>query len=372
VTPVPLLDLRAQYATIRDEVRTALDAVLESQRFILGPEVESLEREIATYCQTRYAVGVSSGTDALLIALMAIDLRQGDEVITTPYSFFATAGSIARLGGTPVFVDIDRATFNIQADAIEARITSRTKAIIPVHLFGLMADMDTISRIARRHNLAVIEDAAQAIGSDRNGKRAGSAGQMGCFSFYPSKNLGGFGDGGIVTPNDSALYERLRQLRNHGISQAAYHSGIVGGNFRLDAIQAAVLRVKLKYLDRWTEARRRNATAYRESLNGCQTIELPDDIAGTRHVYNQFVIRTERRDQVIAFLKERGIGNEVYYPVPLHLQECFKNLGYKAGDLPVSEEASRRSLALPIYPELTPEMIQTVANAIRLEGVQAR
>jgi dTDP-4-amino-4,6-dideoxygalactose transaminase len=363
VTSVPLLDLKAQYATIRDEIRSALDAVLESQRFILGPEVEAFESEIAAYSQARYAVGVSSGTDALLIALMAIDLQPGDEVITTPYSFFATAGSIARLGGRPVFVDIDEATFNIEPAAIEAKITSRTKAIIPVHLFGLMADMDAISSIARRHKLVVIEDAAQAIGSERNGKRAGSAGHMGCFSFYPSKNLGGFGDGGMVTTGDAALNDRLRLLRMHGFRKT-YHNEVLGGNFRLDEIQAAVLRVKLKYLYAWTEARRINATRYRDALNGCRSIELPDDIADVRHIYNQFVIRTDRRDQLIAFLHERGIGNEVYYPVPLHLQECFKNLGYKAGDFPVSEAASQRSLALPIYPELTPRMIQTVANAI--------
>ena len=361
--PVPLLDLKAQYAAIRDEIRTAVDAVMESQRFILGPEVESLEREIAAYSQARYAVGVSSGTDALLIALMAINLQPGDEVITTPYSFFATAGSIARLGGKPVFVDIDARNFNIAASAIQARISSRTRAIIPVHLFGLMADMDTILEIGRRHNLVVIEDAAQAIGAARNGRRAGSVGHIGCFSFYPSKNLGGFGDGGMVTTNDPALDDRLRLLRTHGFRKT-YHHEVVGGNFRLDEIQAAVLRVKLRHLDQWTEARRRNAEIYREALGQCRTIDLPIDIPDCRHIYNQFVISSDRRDPLMTFLRQRGIGNEVYYPVPLHLQECFKDLGYSTGDFPNSESASRRSLALPIYPELTPGMIQTVAKAI--------
>ncbi len=360
---VPLLDLKTQYASIRSEVRAALDRVMDSQRFILGPEVEALEREIASYSRCAHAVGVSSGTDALLAALMAIDIKPGDEVITTPYSFFASAGTIARLGATPVFVDIDRATFNINPAGIESKISPRTRAIIPVHLFGQMADTTAIMDIARRHKLSVIEDAAQAIGAERNGQRAGSIGDLGCFSFFPSKNLGGFGDAGMVTTNDADLAERLRLLRSHGF-KTKYHNEILGGNFRLDEIQAAVLRVKLKYLDGWTEGRRKNAAFYRESLGKVRPVELLDEVPGSRHTYNQFVIRTQRRDGLIGHLKEQGIGCEVYYPIPLHLQPCFAGLGYKAGDFPISEAASNESLALPIYPELTADMLQTVSCAI--------
>jgi dTDP-4-amino-4,6-dideoxygalactose transaminase len=360
---IPLLDLKAQYASIRDEVRSAIDRVLESQRFILGPEGENLEREIAAYCRCSHAVGVSSGTDALLAALMAIDLTPGDEVITTPYSFFATAGSIVRLGGKPVFVDIEAGSYNIDPSRIEAKISSRTRAIIPVHLFGQVADMTAISEIAARHKLSVIEDAAQAIGAEWNGKRAGSIGHLGCFSFYPSKNLGGAGDGGMVTTNDKDLADRLRLLRSHGFHNK-YYSEIVGGNFRLDEVQAAVLRVKFKYLDTWTEARRRNADLYRDSIPNAAGVELPRENPNSRHIYHQFVIRSRKRDELMAHLKKQEIGCEVYYPVPLHLQDCFADLGYKNGDLPVSEAASKETLALPIYPELTPEMIRAVANAI--------
>ena len=360
---VPLLDLKEQYASIKDEVRAAIDRVVESQRFILGPEVENLEREIAAYCGCSYGIGVSSGTDALLVALMAIDLKPGDEVITSPYSFFATASSIARLGGKPVFADIDARTYNIDAAQIESKISGRTRAIIPVHLFGQMADMSSIAAIAARHNLYVIEDAAQAIGAELNGKRAGSIGHLGCFSFYPSKNLGGFGDGGMLTTNDKDLAGRVRLLRAHGASRK-YHSQIVGGNFRLDELQAAVLRVKLKYLDGWTEARRRNAAFYRECLVKSGCVELPHEIPNSRHIYNQFVIRTERRDELMAHFKNEEIGCEVYYPVPLHLQGCFEDLGYKTGDFPVSETAAKECLALPIYPELSPDMIRTVVRAM--------
>jgi dTDP-4-amino-4,6-dideoxygalactose transaminase len=361
--PVLLLDLKAQYASIRDEVRSAIDRVLESQQFILGPEVESLEREIAGYCACSYGTGVSSGTDALLVALMAIDLKPGDEVITTPYSFFATAGAIARLGAKPVFADIDRKTYNIDPAEIEAKISERTRAIIPVHLFGQMADMPAIAEIAYRHSLYVIEDAAQAIGAEWHGRRAGSIGHFGCLSFYPSKNLGGFGDGGMVLTNDRHLAERVRLLRNHGFHKK-YHSEILGGNFRLDELQAAVLRVKLKYLDVWTEGRRRNAAFYRESLVKSGSVELPHESPNSRHIYNQFVIRSMRRDELMAHLKNQGIGCEIYYPEPLHLQSCFRDLGFKNGDFPASETASSESLALPIYPELTLEMIRTVVRAI--------
>ncbi|MBI2150543.1 MAG: DegT/DnrJ/EryC1/StrS family aminotransferase [Acidobacteria bacterium] len=360
---VPLLDLKAQYATIREEIRPALDRVLESQRFILGPEGEALEKEIAAYSRCPHAIAVSSGTDALLAALMAIEIRPGDEVITSPYSFFATASAIARLGAKPVFADIDRGTFNIDPAGIEARITSRTRAIIPVHLFGQMADMPPLMDIARRRNLAVIEDAAQAIGAEFDGRRAGSIGDLGCFSFYPTKNLGGFGEGGMVMAKDSGLADRLRLLRNHGF-RIKYHSEILGGNFRLDEIQAAVLRVKLRHLDEWTEGRRRNATRYREALAPAASIELPHEVPNSRHIYNQFVIRAARRDGLMAHLKGKGIGCEVYYPVPLHLQTCFRDLGNKAGDFPISESASSESLAIPIYAELTPAMIQAVSRAL--------
>jgi dTDP-4-amino-4,6-dideoxygalactose transaminase len=304
---IPLLDLKAQYASIRDEIREAVDRVMDSQQFILGPEVEALEREVAEYCHCRHAIGISSGTDALLVVLMALDIRPGDEVITSSYSFFATAGAIARLGATPVFVDIDSATFNIEPAAIESRITRRTRAILPVHLYGQMADMDAILKIASKHKLPVIEDAAQAIGAERSGHRAGSAGDAGCLSFFPSKNLGGAGDGGMVTTNNAELAESVRMLRNHGF-RTKYHNELLGGNFRLDALQAAVLRVKLRHLDRWTQCRQRNAAEYRQVLP--PGVGLPVEVAG-RHVYNQFVIRHPRRDALIDYLKAQQIGCEV-------------------------------------------------------------
>jgi dTDP-4-amino-4,6-dideoxygalactose transaminase len=379
--PVPLLDLKAQYAPIREEVRAAIDRVADTQHFIGGPEVEALEREVAAYSQAQFGVGVSSGTDALLAALMAIDIRPGDEVITTAYSFFATAGSIYRLGATPVFVDINPTSYNIEPAQIEAAITARTRAIIPVHLYGQMADMDPIMEIAGRHNLIVIEDAAQAIGAEYKGRRAGSIGHFGCFSFFPSKNLGAFGDGGMIVANDSTLAHKARLLRNHGAEPKYYHK-LVGGNFRLDALQAAILRVKLKYLDGWTAARQRNADHYRRlfaeaglaenaegrrqpaTRNPQYPIILPCDVGYGRHIYNQFVIRADRRDAVMAVLKARKIGHEIYYPVPLHLQECFAGLGYRPGDLPESERAANETLALPIYGELTGEMQTAVMSAV--------
>ena len=307
---VPLLDLKAQYETIRDEIRSALDRVLESQHFILGPEVEVLEREVAAYSQCRFGIGVSSGTDALLVALMAIGLKPGDEVITTPYTFFATAGGVSRLGGVPVFVDIEPGTFNIDPNQIESKLSPRTRAIIPVHLFGQMTDMDAIMDIATRHGVRVIEDAAQAIGAEHKGRRAGSVGHLGCFSFYPTKNLGGFGDGGMVTTNDQDLADRLRVLRAHGI-RSRYHNEVVGGNFRLDEIQAAVLRVKLKHLDKWTEGRRRNAGLYRKFFDAGwlslhPELSLPADDSAGRHIYNQFVIRHKKRDGLMNHLRDSG------------------------------------------------------------------
>jgi dTDP-4-amino-4,6-dideoxygalactose transaminase len=376
IISVPLLDLKAQYATIRDEVQAALDRVIGTQYFILGPEVEALENEVAAYSQCQFGIGVSSGTDALLASLMAIGIKPGDEVVTTPYTFFATAGCVARLGAKAVFVDIDPLTYNINPADLEAAITERTRAIIPVHLFGQMADMAPIMEIAGRHNMYVIEDAAQAIGSEYKGRRAGSVGHLGCFSFFPSKNLGAFGDGGMVTTNDPTLADQVRLLRGHGARPKYYHK-IVGGNFRLDALQAAVLRVKLKYLDGWSAARQRNAATYRglfsaaglvrEDTSGLDRragVVLPHDAGYGRHIYNQFVIRVPRRDELMAYFKERHIGCEIYYPVSLHLQECFADWGYGVGDFPRSEAAAAQTLALPIYPELTEEMLGTVVGAI--------
>ncbi|MGH7825196.1 MAG: DegT/DnrJ/EryC1/StrS family aminotransferase [Candidatus Binatia bacterium] len=362
---IPLLDLQAQYASIRSEIREAIDRVCESQRFILGPEVAALEEEIANFCGARFAVGMSSGTDALLASLMAAGVGPGDEVITTTYSFFATAGSIVRVGATPVFVDIDPQTFNLDSALVEAQVTSRTKAIMPVHLFGRCAEMEPILQVADKYNLCVIEDAAQAIGArDSAGRQAGTIGRMGCFSFFPSKNLGAFGDGGMAVTNDKDLAESLRTLRIHGGKPKYYHR-VVGGNFRLDAIQAAILRVKLKYLALWSEKRRNNAGRYRRlfaELGLAEGVSLPSDAPG--HIYNQFVGRFPDRDDLQTFLRERGIETEVYYPVPLHVQECFQNLGKRAGDFPRAEDASRESLALPVYPELTPEQLAYVARQI--------
>lgn len=377
--PVPLLDLKAQYKTIRDEVREAMDRVADSQHFILGPEVEALEAEVAAYSQCKFGIGVTSGSDALLVTLMALNIKPGDEVITPPYTFFATAGAVSRLGAKPVFVDIDPLTYNLDPAKIEEAVTERTRAIIPVHLYGQMADMNPMMEIAARHNLYVIEDAAQAIGSEYEGRRAGSIGHFGCLSFFPSKNLGGFGDGGMVTANDAELTDRVKLLRNHGY-RPKYYNKVVGGNFRLDAIQAAILRVKLKYLDEWTEGRQRNAALYRSLFaeaglgldnsspqgysDDRSNISLPVESPNVRHIYNQFVIRCHRRDELMAHLKERKIGTEIYYPVPMHLQECFADLGYSEGDFPVSERAANETLALPIYPELSEEMITIVVEAI--------
>jgi dTDP-4-amino-4,6-dideoxygalactose transaminase len=370
IMEVPLLDLKGQYRSIRAELDAAVAAVIESQYFILGPEVAALEEEVAAYCGTAFGIGMSSGTDALLAALMAADVGTGDEVVTSPYTFFATAGTIARLGARPVFVDIDPLTFNIAADAVTAALTSRTRAIMPVHLYGRMAGMDPIMEAGRAHGVDVIEDAAQAIGAfDAQGRRAGAVGDMGCFSFFPSKNLGGFGDGGMTVTGDAGLAGRLRMLRMHGMEPKYYHS-IVGGNFRLDALQAAVLRVKLRYLDSWTVARRRNADRYRELFAQAGVgredtdapVVLPRDEPG--HIYNQFVIRAADRDELQQHLRAHGVGTEVYYPVPLHLQECFRDLGYGAGSMPEAERAARETLALPIYPELTDSQLSHVVETI--------
>lgn len=359
---VPLLDLKAQYATIRDEVLAAVQEVLDSQVCIGGPKVAELEQKVAALCGCAYGVGVSSGTDALLCSMMSLAIKPGDEVITTPFTFFATAGSIARLGATPVFADIDSRTYNLNPEAIESAITPRTKAIIPVHLFGQMADMDSIMTIAERNGLAIIGDAAQAISATYKGRRSGSIGTLGCLSFFPSKNLGAAGDGGMVVTNDETLYERLVMMRNHG-SKPKYWNPYVGGNFRLDPIQAAVLLVKLPYLEEWSGARRRNAVYYDERL-GPLGVCIPYVRPDCTIVYNQYVIRVERRDELKLHLAQRGVQTEIYYPSPLHLQPCFADLGYEPGCLPESERASRTVLALPIYPELPHSHREFVADAI--------
>jgi dTDP-4-amino-4,6-dideoxygalactose transaminase len=373
--PIPILDLKAQYSSIKEEIQVAIERVLDSQQFILGTEVQALEKVLADYCQCKFAFGVSSGTDALLLSLMAIDIKPGDEVITTPYSFFATSGSIVRLGAKPVYVDIDPASFNIQPDHIEPKITSRTKAILPVHLAGQVANMDPIMEIAKQHGLFVIEDACQAIGADYMGKRAGSMGQLGCFSFFPSKNLGGYGDSGMVTCNDDHLADKISLLRNHG-QRPKYHNHLVGGNFRMDAIQAAVLRVKFKHLEDWTETRRKHAFTYRQlfAMNGISVplleigdkkgIVPPIETGFGRHIYHLYMIRTKYRDELSTYLKTQGIGTEIYYPIPLHLQECFSDMGFKPGDFPQSEMAAIETLALPIYPELSEAMLARIVDVI--------
>ncbi len=366
---VPLLDLKAQYATIRQEIHTAVDAVLESQQCILGPVVSECEAKLAAYCGCPHAITVSSGSDALLISLMAENISPGDEVITTPYTFFATAGAIARLGAKPVFVDIDPATYNINPAGIEKKITKSTKAIMPVHLYGQCAEMDAIMDIANRHGIPVVEDAAQAIGAEYKGRRAGSMGRYGCFSFFPSKNLGAAGDGGMVTVSDPELNERLQMLRNHGM-KPKYYYGLIGGNFRFDAVQAAIINVKLQYLDRWTAGRQSNAARYRRLFEEAGLlkeglVQLPYEVPGNRHIYNQFVIRVSRRDELLAHLKAQQIGVEVYYPVPLHIQECFAYLGHHEGEFPESERAAKETLALPIYPELSDQQAQWVVDAIQ-------
>ncbi|HEY2587175.1 MAG TPA: DegT/DnrJ/EryC1/StrS family aminotransferase [Tepidisphaeraceae bacterium] len=361
---VKLLDLQGQYLPIRNEIRRAIDEVCDSQALILGPHVEKFEKHLAEYCQTKHAIGVSSGTDALLCALMALGIKPGDEVICPSFTFFATAGSIARLGAVPVFAEIDPATFNLDPNQLEKKITPKTRAILPVHLFGQVAAMEAINEIACRHGLTVIEDAAQAIGAKRNGKPACSEGFAGCLSFYPTKNLGAFGDAGAICTNDDTLAETCRLLRVHG-SGHQYHHKLIGGMFRLAAIQAAVLDVKLKYLDGWHAGRRSNAKLYDKLLAGSKVV-TPKIDQGNWSIYNQYVVRVRvpDRDRVKQELAARGVGSAVYYPIPLHLQECFRHLGYKDGDLPESERACREVLALPVYPELEEEQVRYVAKQL--------
>jgi len=363
---VPLLDLQAQNGPLRAEILAAIARVADSQRFIMGPEIDGLERELAALLGIRHAIGVSSGTDAVLLALMALDVKPGDEVITPTYSFFATAGCVSRLGARPVLVDNDPETFNVDPDAVAAAVTPRTKAIIPVHLFGQSAEMDPIMRTAERTGVPVVEDAAQAIGATYHSRPLGGIGAFGCFSFFPSKNLGAFGDAGLVTTNDDALAKRARLLRTHGMEPKYYHQ-LVGGNFRMDALQAAVLRVKAPHLAAWTEGRRRNAGRYRElfAASGIgNAVVLPREPQDRLHIYNQFVIRSAERDALKAHLDAHGIGNEIYYPIPFHLQPCFADLGYRRGQFPHAERAAAESLAIPIYGELTREQQEAVVSTI--------
>ena len=370
---VPLVDLGAQYDTIRDEVVAAVTRVCDSQRFILGPEVELVEKELAEYLSAKHAVGMSSGTDALLAIMMGLGVGPGDEVITTAYSFFAAAGSIARLGATPVFVDINPATFNIDPDAARAAMTSRTKAIVPVHLFGLSADMDPLLEAVSKHGVPIIEDACQAFVARYRGLPVGALGVAGGLSFFPSKSLGAYGDGGLIVTNDGVLAERLRLLRAHGAEPKYVHK-IVGGNFRLDAMQAAILRAKLPHVSQWFEARREAASRYRHLFADADVevfgVELPVEPQDRWHTYHQYVVRAPRRDELHAHLESHGIETAIYYPVPLHRQECFASLGYSEGTLPQSEAAARTALALPMYPELTEEqqahVVKTIAEYLRM------
>jgi dTDP-4-amino-4,6-dideoxygalactose transaminase len=382
MTNVPLLDLKAQFAQIRSEVMPIIEQVCESQRFILGEHVLALETEVARYCASSAGIGVSSGTDALLLALMALEVGAGDEIITSPFTFFATAGTIARLGARPVFCDIDPVTFNLSPAAVQdfverqCRVAAgqlinratggRIKALMPVHLYGQSADMQPLMAIARAHGLKVVEDAAQAIGTEYQGTRVGCIGDIGCFSFFPSKNLGAFGDAGLCTTNDAQLAESMRVLRVHGGKPKYFHS-VIGGNFRIDELQAAVLRVKLKYLDGWTEGRRRNAAFYDAAFAAAGLagqVVTPRNVGNGRHIFNQYVVRVKNRDALKDFLTARGIGTEIYYPVPLHLQQCFAYLKHAAGDFPESERAAGETLALPIYPELAQSQLEAVVAAI--------
>jgi len=362
---VPLLDLGPQHARLMPQLREAFDSIVASGRFILGPHVDQLEQGLSKYCGARHALGVSSGTDALLLAMMAMDIGAGDEVITSPFTFFATAGCIARLGAKPVFVDIDPDSFNIDPDRIEAAITPRTRAIMPVHLFGQTADMAAIMAIARRRNLRVIEDACQAIGAKQGEQRTGVLGDVAAFSFYPTKNLAGMGDSGALTTDDPDLHLRMKMLRLHG-EETRYHHTLVGGNFRIDALQAAFLNIKLPHLDSWAEARRANAASYAEKLAGLPVV-VPRQLPGRFHVFNQFTLRVPsgKRDELRKHLTSKSIGSEVYYPVPLHLQKCFASLGHRVGDFPLAERAASEVLSIPIHPDLGPEAQAEVVGVIR-------
>ncbi len=361
---VPLLDLKTQYAALKSEIMPVVERVLDGQYMINGPEVGEFECQASGYCNTKFAVGCSSGTDALILAMMALDLKPGDEIITTPFTFFATVGSIHRQGLTPVFVDIDPKTFNFDAEQLEEAVNEKTRAIMPVHLFGQMADMDTVLDVAEKHDLKVIEDAAQSIGAKQNGAPAGSLSDMGCFSFFPSKNLGGAGDGGLITCQDEDLYKRLLMLRNHGAQERYYHDE-VGGNFRIDTLQAAYLSIKLKHLDNWHEGRRKNAALYDEHLAGVEQVTTPIIADGNESIYNQYTLRVQQRDELQKYLGEAGVGSAIYYPLCMHEQKCFSYLGNKAGDFPVAEQAAAEVLSIPIYPELTEAQLGHVVETIK-------
>ncbi|MCP5008193.1 MAG: DegT/DnrJ/EryC1/StrS family aminotransferase [Planctomycetes bacterium] len=366
---VPLIDLRRQYSGIKNEINSAIEKVLESQSFILGPHVEKFEKRIAEYCNVKHAIGVSSGSDALFLALKSSGIGNGDEVITTPFTFFATAGSICNAGAAPVFVDIDPETYNISTDLIKRRITKRTKAIIPVHLYGQCADMEPISAIAEEYGLKVIEDAAQAIGAEYKGRKAGSLGDIGCFSFFPSKNLGGFGDGGLVTCNCDELAKKVKMLRVHGGETKNYYP-LVGINGRLDALQAAILTVKLKYIDKWNENRRQKASYYTEQLAELK-VSLPETAFFNKHVFHLFVIRVKERDKLLEHFKERSIDCAVHYPVPQHLQKCLDFLGYEEGDMPEAERAAKEIVAIPNFPEITNSEQDYVIEALKAFFVES-
>lgn len=363
---IPLLDLKAQFSSLEKEIEEALLRVLRSGQYILGPEVEALEQKVAELCGCQYGIGVASGTDALILALKAAGIGEGDEVITSPFTFIASASSIVHCGARPVFVDIDPRTYNLNPDLIEKAITRKTRAIIPVHLYGQPAEMDKILELARSYNLFVIEDVAQAIGARYKGKTVGQFGQAGCLSFFPSKNLGAFGDGGLVVTNDPEIAEKVRMLRAHG-SKPKYYHHMIGYNSRLDAIQAAILQVKLSYLNTWTEARQRLASRYNELLSEIKDVITPYIAPECSHVFHQYTIRIpgEKRDELRNYLKQRGIETQVYYPLPLHLQPCFSHLGYKEGDFPESERASREVLSLPMYPELGEDDQNYIVGAIK-------
>ncbi|MBN2191034.1 MAG: DegT/DnrJ/EryC1/StrS family aminotransferase [Candidatus Aureabacteria bacterium] len=361
---IPIIDLGKLYNEIKPEIDSAVSKVIADTKFILGPEVCEIEKKIAEYCRSEYAVGCASGTDAILLSLMSLGIEPGDEIITTPFTFFATAGSISRLGAIPVFVDIDPGTFNLNPELVEMKVTNRTKGILPVHLFGQMVDMDPLMDLKKRYNLFIVEDACQSIGAKYKNKIAGSVGDTGCFSFFPTKNLGGFGDGGMLVTNDSDVYEKAKSLRVHGAKDRYFHD-YIGINSRLDTIQAAILLAEIKYLDKWTEKRRKNASLYNSLFRGIKNVQIPVDKKYFYHVYNQYTLRVENRPGLVKALEKEGIGYGIYYPLPLHMQNCYKGLGYRKGDFPESEKASEEVLSIPVHPFLTKDLINKIADTVR-------
>ncbi|MCK9555669.1 DegT/DnrJ/EryC1/StrS family aminotransferase [bacterium] len=361
---IPIIDLGKLYKEIKPEIDAAVSKVIADAKFILGPEVSEIEKKIAGYCGSKYAVGCASGTDAILLSLMSLGVEPGDEIITTPFTFFATAGSISRAGAIPVFVDIEPGTFNLNPELVETKITKRTKGILPVHLFGQIVDMDPLINLKKRYNLFIVEDACQAIGAKYKNKIAGSIGDAGCFSFFPTKNLGGFGDGGMLVTDDSDVYEKAKSLRVHGSRDRYYHD-YIGINSRLDTIQAAILLAEIKYLDKWTEKRRKNASLYNSLFRGINSVQLPVEKKYLYHVYNQYTLRVKNRAGLINALEKEEIGYGIYYPLPLHMQDCYKHLGYKKGDFPESEKASEEVISIPVHPFLSKELINKIADTVR-------